>query len=103
MNDNSELNRILHERHVPPAASNLAERIKSAATIEQNVPFYQVLLGKLTTMMIIPKPAYALAAILVMGIALTSQMGGEQMGAQIDLASNAAINDLFTFPDYAID
>ncbi len=93
MNDNSNLERILHERHVPAASTNLAARIKTSAKVTQDIPFYQSLLNDITSIMIIPKPAYALAAMLVLGVFI-----GVEMNTGTDMALSST-DDLFAFAD----
>lgn len=89
MNDDTDLNTMLNKRSVPPPSSNLASRIMEAARAEHKTPLIQSILRDIADMLILPKPAYALAACLVIGLVL---------GMQIEFENAATTTqDLFSF------
>lgn len=85
------LDKILSNRDVPPVSSNLAARIIAAAAVQRNVPFYQIIIQEVLSMIVLPRPAYALAVCLFFGliIGLQIQMGGETV--------ETTSQDLFSF------
>jgi hypothetical protein len=87
MNDSQDLDQILQRRFIPSPASNLASRIIEAAREpKKKRRFY--LVQEIFQMMEIPRPAYALAVCLVIGLVL---------GIQIDNAVNISEQDLLSF------
>lgn len=67
MND-KELDNVLNQQHVPPAASNLSARIIDAAKVLEQVSIIDKLKGKLYGIFLLPKPAYALAVFVLIGL-----------------------------------
>ncbi len=67
MND-KDLDNLLNEQHVPPAASNLPARIIDAAKLPERVSLIDRIKGKLYGAFLLPKPAYALAVFVLIGL-----------------------------------
>lgn len=67
MEDNSALDKLLSERAEPPASPGLAARIIAAAQ-EKKRPLWHIIMDELNALVLLPKPSYALAACLVVGI-----------------------------------
>lgn len=91
MNDDTRLNEILSKRDMPPPATNLASRIAEAAKIRkpgQSLP--DIIMQEIAAMIVIPRPAYAIAACLIFGLII-----GSQIGTDISLSAQ----DLFSFAD----
>lgn len=88
MNDETDFNRILQKRSIPKPGNNLASRITAAATMQKHVPFHLIVMQEVMDMIVLPKPAYALAASLVLGLVV---------GFQIEMANDVAIQDWFSF------
>jgi hypothetical protein len=90
MNDNNDFDHFLNKRQVPAASSNLSRRIVSAAVEKRNnLPFYYRMMDEIMMMLYVPKPAYAFAFVLVLGIFI-----GLQMNVDETLTSS---DDLFSF------
>lgn len=89
MNDDTDLNNILHKNEVPPPSTNLAARIIEAATVQKETPFIHVAVQEIMNMIILPRPAYALATCLIFGLAI---------GFQIDTEA-VSVLDLFSFTE----
>jgi hypothetical protein len=90
MNDNKDYNRLLNERYVPAASTDLSRRIiRAAAEKRQNIPLYQRIMEEIYMMLYIPQPAYAFAFVLAIGIII-----GFQVTADDSLISS---EDFFSF------
>lgn len=72
------MDNILNNRKIPTPSSNLSARIIAAATLRQNTPLWQIILEEVGAMFYIPKPAYAVAFCLVLGIVIGLQSEVEQ-------------------------
>lgn len=90
MNDDSGLNAILYKRAIPPCDSGLASRIIRAATRKEKTSLIDMIFQEMLTMMIVPRPAYALAVCLFLGLSL---------GLQIDSEAGMTPQDWFSFTD----
>jgi len=85
------IDQLLSKRGVPPVSSNLASRIIAAAEIQRDVPFYQIVIQEILSMIILPRPAYALAIFLFFGLII---------GLQIQISGDTAemsSQELFSF------
>lgn len=85
MKKNKSFESTLEQRFIPPASTNLSERIIAAASKRKDAPFIKVVLEELMDMFVLPRPSYALAFCVIFGLFL---------GAQIPL------DHLFYEPDY---
>ena len=65
-----KLERLLHTRHVPPANPFLAERIIANAKYRRRNVSIATWLSALFADFMIPRPAYALAIMLLLGISI---------------------------------
>ena len=90
MGPDQELDRLMHARHVPEMRSNLAERIIDAAQVQQkqgrSKPASWLL--AFNDVFMIPKPAYVMAVLFVIGIAMGVNLDiSSLVGAEEDVAS----------------
>ena len=90
MNDDADLNKILLKRAMPAPNSNLVSRIAAAATINQKASLVGIIMQEVMGMIVIPRPAYALAVCLIFGLIIGSQIGGD---------ISVATQDWFSFAD----
>lgn len=91
MNDDTNLNKILLKRDIPAPSSSLASRITTAATTtNQKAPLLDIIIKEVMGMIVIPRPAYALAACLVFGLII---------GSQIGVDTSVTTQDWFSFAD----
>ena len=79
-NKNKKLNDILRRREVPPPSSNLAYRITQAARSKTFTPVSWV--DELFSVFLFPKPAYATAFCLLVGLAIGLYVGSNDAQAQ---------------------
>lgn len=90
--NDENLNQILKSRIVPPPSSNLSARIIARAEMNKKsgnaVPLYQVMIGEILAMVMMPRPAYALAFFLLFGVAV---------GVGMDLDTLTTTEDYFSF------
>ena len=77
MNDDTDFNKLLHDRTTPAPAANLATRISAAAAMRQNTPLIDIIIQEITAMIILPRPAYVLAFSLILGLLLGLQIEGD--------------------------
>jgi hypothetical protein len=90
MNDNLDV--ILSNQKIVPPSTNLSARIIAAAAIKKNTPFWMIVMQEVSAMLYIPRPAYALAFSVILGVVLGLQGEVEQMISAQDQAQ-----DLFSF------
>lgn len=98
MNDNVNFNRILEGRSVTPSLSNLSERIIAAAAVQNNTPLWIIIMQELSAMFILPRPAYAMAFTLILGVVLGLQAETEQLSSAQDWLSFMSVDN-----DYLIE
>lgn len=83
MNNDDELNRILMERAIPKPSSNLIYRISQhAEDMTRRKSNHISLMDQILRMLVIPKPAYATAVCLVLGLAIGFYNGGADATSQ---------------------
>lgn len=92
MSNDEHLNNMLNKMEIPSPASNLAARIIDAATFEpkKQRPLWDRIIQEVMAMVILPRPAYAMALILLFAIIL---------GLEIDMLTTQTSEDLFSFID----
>lgn len=90
MNDDRELDRILSKREMVSPASNLSSRIVAAAKSRQNISIWDRFVNEIMEMLLIPRPAYVLAAFLVIGLFI---------GLGVESDSAASVQDWLSFAE----
>lgn len=67
---NNDFEDVLMRRMVPPARSNLAERIIAAAPVKPQTSYrgWKGWIEDIAELFVLPKPAYALATVLLIGV-----------------------------------
>ena len=78
---------LLNQHHVPQPASNLAQRICDAATLEEvkSTSWFDNFLFELNRLFVIPRPAYAIATCLIFGALIGLQLDMSAMSAGSDV------------------
>ena len=85
-----DIDKMLLKREMPKASDDLAARIIAAAAVQKDVPFYQIVIQEILAMMILPRPAYALAVFLFIGLIVGLQV-------QMDTDTATISQELFSF------
>ncbi|HPD82927.1 MAG: hypothetical protein R3D88_03370 [Alphaproteobacteria bacterium] len=94
MNDDTDLNKILEKRLIVPPSTNLASRIITAATPRMKAPLWVLISREVEQMFFLPRPAYALAFSLVLGIFL---------GIYGETETSLSLQNWFSFIDGSSD
>lgn len=87
MTDHHNIDRLLKNRFVPNPSTNLSARIIAAAARHPDQPIWKITLNELSDMFLIPRPAYAIAACVFLGLVFALQIPVEQSAAQTDYFS----------------
>jgi len=72
--DKKNIDGLLHERFVPSPSHNLAQRIIAASAQNPKRSFLSILMTELSEMFVIPRPAYAIAGCVLLGLVMGLQM-----------------------------
>lgn len=93
MTKEKSIDGMLKNRFVPNPSSNLSARIIAAAARHPERSFWEIFFSEFSDMFIMPRPAFALAACLLLGLALALQVPVEQAIDQTDYFSFLTFDD----------
>ena len=93
MTQDKTTDRLLKNRFVPNPSTNLSSRIIAAAGRHPDQPIWKITWNELSEMFLIPRPAYAVAACVLLGLALALQVPVEQAVTQTDYFSFLTFDD----------
>ena len=82
MNDDERLNEYLRRRDMPAPSSNLAYRITQAAQPKTKMSMPTSWIDELFSAFLFPKPAYATAFCLIVGLGIGLYAGVDEVQAQ---------------------
>ena len=89
---NDDLNKILNRQRIIPPSTNLSARIIAAVAIKKETHFWIIVMEEVNAMFFIPRPTYALAFSLIIGVVLGLQNEMVQILSATDQAQ-----DVFSF------
>jgi hypothetical protein len=100
MNDDLKFNEILKRQKILPSSTNLSARIIAAAIIKKDTPLWTIIMQEINQMLYIPRPAYALAFSLILGIVLGLRYESSQIVEIQDWFSLMEISNDYTDEDW---